>query len=203
MATFYGRYGRSSQPVALFSAPPAVALGAPPSLALRAPPAVALRGLGATPVVALGSAPVVALGYFGAANPGETESDCRARVMSEMGLSETGANYYCTSSDGSGGSSSVPVSEEKKKEAEEKTKSWSADDWAKIFASFGVLTKPVFDSLGKLIDPNTGKPVPLSPEMQMMYKLFLEQQKNKMPSWVVPAAILGGIAVIALVVMKK
>lgn len=200
MASYFGRYGAGSQPVSLFSAPPAVALGAPPSLALRAPPAVALRGLGATPVVALGAPPSVMLG-FGAAEPDPT---FYRMCVGEGVLSETECRKRANMPDPTPTTTTTPeVKPEEQKKAEEKTKAWGAQDWAVWFQSFGVFTKPIFDNLGRILDPRTNQPLPIDPAMAQQYQLFLQQQQNKLPSWVVPAAVVGGIAVLALVLLKK
>ena len=115
---------------------------------------------------------------------------------------EQGAAYYC-SPQSSGSTSPAPVSEEEKKQAEEKTREWTGADWESLFKGLGAFTKPVFDNLGRLIDPNTGRQLPLDPAMAMQFRMFLQQQQNRLPEWVLPVAVIAGIGILAMVVMKK
>jgi hypothetical protein len=125
--------------------------------------------------------------------------------MVSGGLSQEAANYYCTPQS-SGGDTSTPAPEptaEQKKEAEKKTREWTGSDWESLFKGLGVFTKPIFDNLGRLVDPNTGRQIPLDPAMAMQYRLFMQQQQNRLPEWVVPVAVIAGIGLLAMVALKK
>jgi hypothetical protein len=39
--------------------------------------------------------------------------------------------------------------------------------------------------------------------MAMQYRLFMQQQQNRLPEWVVPVAVIAGIGLLAMVALKK
>lgn len=102
---------------------------------------------------------------------------------------------------GEGGAATVPGAD-----ATKPSPGWSPQQWQLFFQGLGTLTKPIFNSVGQLIDLNSGKVLfSADSATAQLYKQFLEQQKAKQqtPAWLWPTVILGGAAVVALLIAKR
>ena len=82
---------------------------------------------------------------------------------------------------------------------------WTGQQWSIFFQGLGQVVKPLMTATGALIDLRSGRTLfPAGSETAQLYAAFMaQQQKQQQPSWMMPAIILGGAAVLALVIARR
>jgi hypothetical protein len=84
--------------------------------------------------------------------------------------------------------------------------SWTGQQWSLFFQGLGAITKPLLTATGALIDLRSGRVIaPAGSDTAQLYAAFMakQQQQQQTPTWMMPALILGGAAVLAFVIARR